>query len=170
MVDKNLKLMKIDITTPDFGRFTADMAVDLKVDKSNLSEEMEQQPSLYAWWASLSEHVRNQYNSKRLDLQILEAQLDESYRQEAEDTNVRATEQWLNGKIHRDERWQQLSKEVLDLGYKTKVLESATWSFQQRAEMIKALAPTAAYEARMELREDTAEPKPAKPVRTPVTQ
>ena len=162
MADKNLKLMTIDITTPDFGRFQADMAIDLKVDKSNLSEEMEQQPSLYAWWSSLTEHVRNLYNSKRLELQILEAELDEHYRQEAEKEGVKPTEKWMEGKIGRDEQWQALSKEVIHLNYNTKILESATWSFQQRAEMIKALAPTAAYESRMEFKE-------AKPVRTPVT-
>ena len=165
MADKNLQLMKIDITTPDYGSFQSDMAVDLKVDKSNLSDEMEQQPSLYAWWASLAEYVRNQHSRKKFELQVLEAELDEEFRQEADRDNIKATEKWMEGKIHRDSRWKNLSGEVLDLRYKVGILDSATWSFQQRAEMIKALAPTAAYESRIEHRETE-----QKPVRTPVTQ
>jgi hypothetical protein len=161
MSERNARLLKITVEHPDFGLYEGDIDVDLKVDKSNLSDEMEEQPSKYAWWASLTELVRLQFNKRKLGLSIYEAELDKKFREEM---GGKVTEAQMKGLTARDEKWQSLNLEVIELKYKLGVLEAATWAFSQRADMIKALAPSLAYEGRSVM------VKGVTPVRHPVEQ
>jgi len=163
-MDRNVRLLKVTIEHPNYGLYEGDITADLKVDKSNLSDEMEEQPSKYAWWASLTELVRLQHNQKKLDLSIYEAELDKKFRGTTDGGKI--TEAIMKGLVQRDERWQELNREVFELKYQVGVLEAASWAFSQRADMIKALAPSLAYEGR---RLDVKEDAPIrKPIRNPV--
>ena len=166
MDGRNVKLLKITIEHPDYGKYEGDISTDLKVDKGNLSEEIDEQPSKYAWWASLTELVRLQYNQKKMELSIYEAELDKRFREEAKGEKI--TEAQMKGLVNRDKKWQDLNSAIFDLKYKVGILEAATWAFSQRADMIKALAPGLAYETyKPQAREDSPLRKPA-PTRTPV--
>ena len=164
-MDRKIELLKVSLNHPDYGLYEGDIAADLKVDKNNLTDEMEEQPSKYAWWASLTELVRLRHNQKKLDLSIYEADLDKKFREEADGGKV--TEAQMKGLVQRDTKWQQLNRDLFELKYQVGVLEAASWAFSQRADMIKALAPSLAYEGRrLDVKEDAFTTH--KPVRTPV--
>jgi hypothetical protein len=172
-IDKNSTILKVSIVHPDYGLYEGDIMFDLKVDRSNISEEMENQPQLYAWWASLTELTRLQYNKAKMALDVYEAELDRKFREEAAGGKI--TEAQMNAMIKRDPEWQKKTTDVYELKYKVGVLEAATWSFAQRADMIKALAPGLSYEGnRVELRDKkvvaTDQQFSSPPVRQPIRQ
>ncbi len=121
-------------------QFKRDLSEDLKVDKVNLTEELSQQPTLFAWWATLAEAAKDL--SRRADLKVLllEAELGQEFRMIAAKKTIRTTEKGLEEQMQRNARWLEAVEQKLEARKQVSVLSACVAAMAQRASMLAALS------------------------------
>jgi hypothetical protein len=80
---------------------------DLRVDEVHIIDQISDQPSLFAWWATLAEEANTIAESRRRQLDLVEAELDEEIREEAREASEKITEATVNRRIIREDRYQK---------------------------------------------------------------
>ena len=121
-------------------QFKRDLSEDLKVDRVNLGDELTQQPTLFAWWATLAEAAKDLSRKADLKLLLLEAELGQEFRMIAAKKVIRTTEKGLQEQMQRDARWLKVVEEKLEVRKQANVLTACVTSMAQRASMLTALS------------------------------
>lgn len=121
-------------------QFKRDLSEDLKVDKVNLLEELSQQPTLFAWWATLAEAAKDLSRKADLKVLLLEAKIGQEFRMIAARKTIRTTEKGLQEQMQRDARWLRAVNEKLEARKQASVLTACVAAMAQRASMLAALS------------------------------
>lgn len=146
----DVNAMKRHISTP-LGEYDMDLAADLKINEDDINSSFVEQPSLFAWWATLATMARAKANQLKLDMEkqedyikkTLKGELDAEVRKQFELDGVKATESKVENGIYSHprytqamEEYYQLRKTFLDADADAAFLESAKEAFNHRKEML----------------------------------
>ena len=142
--------MTIPSVTVNAGEHSVSLSERLKVDRNNLTQELSEQPALFAYFASLEQDARDRYNRTKLDLELYEAQQDVKIRYVM--TQQRPAGQWIMDKevdrrIKIDPRWLQLYEAFLDASKDWGMLQAARQAFEQRKDVLVTLTHQARIES-----------------------
>ena len=132
--------------------YTLNLDDDLNVDRAGINDALANQPSLFAWYATLYEMARN--NSLILDSQIksYKAELDQYYRMEAVKENLKITEGAINAKTDSNENLLKLIDEYHASKRQEGMLYVAKAAFEQRKDMLISIASNMRQEWDTELK------------------
>jgi len=109
---------------------------DLKASEDTINEDLVNQPSLYVWYSVLKEEAESEYQIKKMELDLLEAELDKEYREEMEKT----TEAKIAKAIMRDERYMKAKMELIQAKRAYGILRAWEEGARQRKETLIAFA------------------------------
>ena len=105
---------------------------EICVKESSLEKELLEQGTKYAKWAQKLAECRAKYDQKKLELQILEAQLAKKYRE----TLTKVTERAVDEAVTSDERWIQMNRELLKIKEELTQLEVIVNALIHRKDML----------------------------------
>lgn len=114
---------------------------ELRMSEDTINEDLKNQPSYYAFYAVLEEIAEGEYNSARLELDMLLATLDKLYRDKAANTpGSKLTETQLTNQIRLDSQFLEATTKVNENRKNYGVLRAIKESFSHRKDMLIALA------------------------------
>jgi len=124
-----------------FDEGDIDLAAELKIDRNNLSEEMEEQASRYIYWAVLAEESAANVNRAKMHLEILEGELIKEYRTNLErEASGRITDTMVGAAVHSDKRYIRAREDMVDLQRHAGVMRSAERAFAMRKDALIQVA------------------------------
>jgi len=126
--------------------YETDVEKELRIDRNKLDEELATQASLLGHFGVLAEVSRGLLERKKLELDVLGAELDAEYRRKFTENGGRFTEKMVAGAVTLDKRWLKVAKEKLDLEKQTKELSALVEAFRQRGMSLSSIARLRASE------------------------
>lgn len=111
----------------------------LRIDRNNLDEELEQQPSLFYEVAEACARARSLLDEAHDNVDIVEAELDANIRREAAESDERTTEKAIRAQIHAHPDRVEANEKFLQLKQRTEELDQLRDSFRQRGYMLREL-------------------------------
>lgn len=111
---------------------------ELKINETNLLQEMLQQPSKYIYWSSLLEKLKLYQESAELQLEIKWANLDEQARNYLKSVNVKPTKDSVEAYIKRQPEYEQARKNVQYYEYTSARVARIVKAFEQRKDMLQS--------------------------------
>ena len=117
--------------------FECDPETELKLDEVTINDDLKDQPSWYAWYASLQERAEAEYQMAKFALEITEAETDARIRITSE---KKPTEAQLKAMIVLDEDCQKARLAVIEAKKIVGILRAVKEAFQHRKECAIALA------------------------------
>lgn len=130
MIDLN---MKVTVSIGD-KKYDGTIREVLQISEANLSDEFQNQPSTYAYFAALAEFAVADVEQKKLQFSVMEANLDSSKRLELKDQKV--TEAVIRSAIIKDSKYQVLSEELIEAQRQLGILKSLVRALEQRKDML----------------------------------
>lgn len=124
----------------------AQLKQDLNFDLSDLSESMTKHASMFIHYAQQAVDARAQYDRFTAAFEILESQLDNSYRTTLKGENPKTTEPQIRAAIVEDPRWKAAQGRVIKSKQIWKLTEAAERAFEHRKDMLLQVARNAAIE------------------------
>lgn len=115
-----------------------DLQNELKVNESNLLQEMLQQPSKYIYWASLLEKINYFQEVKEIELETKIAQLDKSAREQCKTDDVKPTKDIVDAYIKRHPEYLTAKKTVQHYEYISSRIARIVKAFEQRKDMLQS--------------------------------
>ncbi len=95
--------------------FDLDDAYDaLKVDPTHVIDQLTEQPSIYAYWSSLSEEADVILLTEKRRLDRVEAEVDDRLRQEAREEEEKVTEAIIQRRILREEDYAEALEAMIN--------------------------------------------------------
>jgi len=146
--DKDLNVL---VTVKDLDE-TINVGDDLKIDKGNLDEEFMQQPSKYAWWATLSALAKDATLNAELALSVYTAELFEKIKKEMTDGGEKTTNMAIENKCFLDKEWRKRKEECLKRKKRQDILAGVATAFAQRKDMLLSLGPMVRQEMDSDLK------------------
>ena len=111
----------------------------LKIDRHDLDEEIQQQPTLYYQVAAEEVRVRSLLDKAESDLEYMAAALDSHIREEAENADESITESGVKSKIRQHKEYRSASALVIVLKERVGNLGVLKDSFRSRSYMLRDL-------------------------------
>jgi hypothetical protein len=111
---------------------------ELQLEEDTINEDLKNQPSFYAYYAVLSEVAESVYSEKKLQLDLITAQLDEKYRKEL--SGAKSTETMIRNKVVLDENYVGAMNEFNEAKRNVGFLEAIKRSFEHRKDCVIAFA------------------------------
>lgn len=130
--------MTVDLKVED-KEFKGNIREILKISEGSIVGELQEQPSTYAWFATLTEIAKANTEKHKLNIKILRAKLDEEKRKTlAKEGKV--TESMVESAIEKDERLIMLTQEKIELDKNANILGAITEALNQRKDMLIQLS------------------------------
>jgi len=117
-----------------------DLGDELAIDPTNLDEELINQPTKYAWAATLAEHAKDFAAQKKMELEELKAELDIEVRTQAAKGETKVTEATVKHMVLQMDSFKEAQQELLAAQKTAQLLTVARDSFSQRANMLISLS------------------------------
>jgi len=117
-----------------------DLEEELKATQDSLDQELINQPSKFAWVATLHAVALSYRDEIKQGLEMLSAELDREYRSKAATTQDKMTETSLRSQILVDSRYKQRYDDFLKACTDERVLKVAREAFEQRSQLLIAYA------------------------------
>jgi len=114
----------------------ADLAEQLKIDRHRLEKELERQPGLYAWWASLLAQV----DSKVRELKDKKGEMEARMARDLRKQGYRPTE--IKSRFYKDEDYIKLLARIRNWEESADILKYAEKAFSQRKDALMSLNAT----------------------------
>ena len=131
--------MEVDLTVDD-KNFSGNIRDVLRISEGTILEELQNQPSIYAWFATLTEIAKSKVERQKLDIKVLRARLDEEKREALTKAGIKITEPKVDSAIEKDDRLILLSKEKIELDKNASILKAITDALNQRKDMLIQLS------------------------------
>jgi len=112
---------------------------ELKFDESTIDEDLKKQPSYFAWYSVLYAMAEDALGKAKLDLELLEANLDPFYRLKLTEGG-KVTEPMVASAIKTDDKYIEAIYKVTELKKAVGILKAIKEAFDHRREMLLALA------------------------------
>lgn len=148
MMDLDLKI-SLDVKG---SKYDGNIREVMKINENNLTDEFINQPSTYAWFATLAEIASSEVESKKFELDVLRANLDTKKRETLAKEHItvddkgkekgRVTEAMVTSAILTDERYAVLHQELLELTRQQGILKAIVRALEQRKDMLIQLGST----------------------------
>lgn len=114
---------------------------DLKIDLNNLTTEVVEQASHYAWVGTLSAQARKEKTKAKVELQVLEAEIRKELRSKyPAGTRGGPTVEDIKSMVVSDSRYLQCLAELISAEETFDKLEAIREGFRQKSDMIKLLS------------------------------
>lgn len=123
-----------------------DLATDLHIDSTDLSEEIVKQPSLYAYYAErLSEAIRK-LKDYELQVEVFEAALDRQIRDKALAKREKMTEPQVVARMKSNDTWINHKKKVHELSAAADQIKGIVEAMRQKKDMLVTISANARQE------------------------
>jgi len=151
MVKHDAGILKLSITLD--RKYECDLNTDLDIDKGAIDKALSDQPSMFAWYAVLSEMAKAAALSAKNDLELTEAELDQQIRREWDtDKYGKMTEAGIQS-IMRMLTKHKRAVEAYHTAKKNEgIMAVAKQSFEQRKDMLISIASNMRAEMDVNLR------------------
>jgi len=126
---------------------------DLTFSQHNLNDAMMNQASLYSFYSSCSAKAQLQADRMKVEVERVEAQIDNELREEANQDGKKVTEALLAKQIRLDPRYQRAVSNHNEAKMVASMTKSTTDAFAQRRDMLVQLGKDQREERLGELRE-----------------
>lgn len=113
---------------------------DLRFELTDLSESMSRHAGLFIHYAQAAVNARAQHDRFAAAFEILESQLDNSYRTTLKGENPKTTEPQIRAAIVEDPRWKAAQGRVIKAKTIWKLAEAAERAFEHRKDMMLQIA------------------------------
>ena len=120
--------------------------MDVSIDMTDISKEMQQQTQKYAMYAMKAIRARRQYEIAEKALEITESQLDAQHRAVLKEENPKTTEPQIRAAVVGDAKYRSASMRVINARQEFGLAQAAERSFDQRRDMLLQIARDAARE------------------------
>jgi len=117
-----------------------DMEAQLVIDPTQLDKELIEQPSKFAWVASLHEYAKDLTQQEKMSLEELKAELDTEVRIEANQQETKITEAMVRNLVLQDKRFKKANEHYLETQKLSNLLGVAVQAFHMRANMLISLS------------------------------
>jgi len=111
----------------------------IRIQESRLSEEFAEQPSIYAWFAALTEVAGAEYENKKFGLSVLKANTEKRVRYELFAKGEKTTESAVSSLVQTDDTLINANMALLEVERQYSLLRAVTKSLEQRKDMLIAL-------------------------------
>ncbi|QFP93310.1 UNVERIFIED_ORG: hypothetical protein Xoosp15_45 [Xanthomonas phage Xoo-sp15] len=115
-----------------------DMREELKVNESNLLQEMLQQPSKYIYWSSVLEKIKFFQEKTELQLELVVARLDPQAREEIKKSGDKPTKDSVDAYIKQQTEFVEAKEQCLYYDYIAGRLARIVKAFEQRKDMLQS--------------------------------
>jgi hypothetical protein len=119
---------------------------ELKVNEQNLQKEMLEQPGKYIYWSSLLEKLKYYQESKELEIEQREAELEPTARTELKKEEAKPTKDMIASYIKRDGQYQKLQNELLTYNFIIGKIGRIVKAFEQRKDMLQSYGKQVAHD------------------------
>jgi len=133
--------MELDLKVTD-KVFKGNIHDVVKINEAALTDEFTKQPSVYAWFAALSEIAAAQVERIKFDLSVTRAKLDSIKRAELAAEGKKITESMVEAAIITDGKIMALTEELIDGGRQLGILKAIVRALDQRKDMLIQLGST----------------------------
>lgn len=117
-----------------------DLQAELEIDPTELDKELIEQPSKFAWVASLHEHAKDMANQLKSELEELKAELDTEVRIKAAEEETKVTEAMVKNLVLQDDRYKFANEAYLAANRLANLLGVGREAFNMRANMLISLS------------------------------
>lgn len=138
--------LTIEVAGKDFNGNLRDI---VKINEAVLTEEFIKQPSLYAWFATLSEFASAEVETQKMNLNILRANLDSEKRLMLLNEAKKATETMVASAIEVDVTYQTAQKALIEAERQYGILKAIVRALDQRCTMLVQIGSTKRQEMAM---------------------
>lgn len=154
MIDEFAKDLKLDVRIGERRR-KFNLVDELRITVDNpveLSEQMAQQPSKYAWVAVLYALASDHYERLKRRHKVLSAQLDKHHRKHRDDKALKITEAIITADIEADGQYIKSGDDLQNAKLNRDLLDAAVEAFEQRKDMMISIGSNLRQEREGELR------------------
>lgn len=152
-MSNNMKILQMDISL-NSENYSMDLSNDMLINVANINESYQDQPSKFAWWATLATLARSKANKLKQQLDreqdyiktTLTGTLDSKVRQQLELDGEKITETKVTNAIYthpeyisHKEKVAQFQEEYLEADEQARLLEMGKETMNQRKEMLISL-------------------------------
>lgn len=139
-------------------KFNGSVREIVQIIEGSLTEEFANQPSLYAWFATLAEIASAEYEMQKFDLSVLKANLDKKKREDLKanlekakekGSKEKVTEAMVESAIQSDGKFCQISRELIETGRQYGILKALVKALEQRKDMLIQMGSTRRQEMMM---------------------
>lgn len=147
----NYEELKLTVKLEKVHKF--DLNKSLDVDKTQINDEMSEQPGHFAWYATLAELAKNKVLHLKTELEQKEAELDQKIRKNWDiDQCGKMTEAGVSAAIKLTPVYQQLTIVYQEALKNQGILQVAKQAFEQRHMMLISIAANMRGEGDADLR------------------
>jgi len=116
------------------------LETELKIDVANVDQELVDQPSKYAWYSAIYEHLSHIVNKLKVLVSETEARIVDRIRSDAQlSGQSRPTEKMIDAEMKLDPEWQEMQNLLLEAQRNMNLARVAKEAFQQRRDMLISL-------------------------------
>lgn len=108
----------------------------VRIQESRLSDEFAEQPSVYAWFAALTELAGAEYENKKFNLSILKANTEKQVRYAAVAKGEKVTENSIAAAVQTDDAYINAHIALLEVERQYSILRAIVRSLDQRKDML----------------------------------
>lgn len=119
---------------------------DVKIDPTNLSQELQEHSSKFVYYACRAVDARKQMDTLKHRLEMLEGALDKEIRTCMKEENPKCTEGQIKAAVMIDSRFRAASSRLIDATHSFRMAEAAQSGFEHRRDMLRLLANNAIKE------------------------
>jgi hypothetical protein len=118
---------------------TYDLKAELRVNESNLHQEMLHQPSKYIYWSSILERLRFFQEQKELELEVVVANLDTAAREHyVQSGNPKPTKDMVESFIKKQPEYMEAQTQVQYYNHIAGRVQRIVKAFEQRKDMLQS--------------------------------
>jgi hypothetical protein len=112
---------------------------DIEINRYSLQEEFADQARRFFYWSKQYERGLESLETMKLNMEILESNLDLSIRKKFEKARYKITEGFVKAKIRQSPLWKRLSKQIIKKRREVNDLKNAMKAFEHRKDMLVQL-------------------------------
>ena len=122
--------------------FKGNLREVVKITEADLTEEFIRQPSLYAWFATLSEYASAEVETQKMNLSIQRANLDAEKRLELGQAAKKPTEAMVGSAIDVDDKYKAAQVALIESKRQYGILKGIVKALEQRKDMLIQVGST----------------------------
>jgi len=113
-----------------------DLEKELRIDPTQLDEELIAQPSKFAWIATLHEYAKDFAQQKKMEFEEVKAELDIQVREAAAKEGTKVTEAVVKNMVTQMDSFKEAQAEYFEVSKLANLLGVGVTAFHQRANML----------------------------------
>lgn len=128
------------------------VARDMDIDFSRLSEAMQKHSALYVHYANIAVRCKNQADRMKQQLELVESVLDGEYRSAMKEDNPKVTEVQIRAAVIKDSRRRRAHQMAIDADTQYRMAQNIERGFEHRKDMLLMIARSQLRESEGALR------------------